>query len=46
MDIKHSAPHVLWCLSLADEPDSYVLELAIAGNAEVIVTDNVRDCGI
>lgn len=32
-----------WRPNLADEADNYVLELAVAGGAEAIVTRNVRD---
>jgi putative PIN family toxin of toxin-antitoxin system len=35
----------LWRPNLADEGDNHVLELATAGNARWIVTNNVRDFG-
>ncbi len=35
--------YYLWRPNLADESDNHVLELAVAGNAEVIVSNNVRD---
>lgn len=37
--------HFLWRPNLTDEGDNHILELAIAGGAEVIVTANVRDFG-
>ncbi|MBK1723111.1 putative toxin-antitoxin system toxin component, PIN family [Thiocystis violacea] len=33
----------LWRPNLTDEGDNHVLELAAAGNARVIVTNNIRD---
>jgi len=35
--------HYLWRPNLPDEGDNHVLELAVAGGAEIIVTQNVRD---
>jgi uncharacterized protein len=35
--------HYLWRPNLPDEADNHVVELAIAGNAEVIVTANKKD---
>nr|VFK64626.1 MAG: putative toxin-antitoxin system toxin component, PIN family [Candidatus Kentron sp. TUN] len=35
----------LWRPNLADEGDNHVLELATAGNAQWIATNNVRDFG-
>jgi uncharacterized protein len=35
--------HYLWRPNLPDEGDNHVLELAVAGGAEVIVTQNARD---
>jgi putative PIN family toxin of toxin-antitoxin system len=35
--------YYLWRPNLPDEADNHVVELAIAGNAEVIVTANKRD---
>jgi len=35
--------YYLWRPNLPDEADNHVLELAVAGRAEVIVTKNVRD---
>jgi putative PIN family toxin of toxin-antitoxin system len=35
--------YYLWRPNLADEADNHLLELAAAGNAEWIVTNNVRD---
>mgnify|MGYP001262211008 CR=1 FL=1 len=35
--------HYLWRPNLRDEGDNHVLELAVAGGAEVVVTQNVRD---
>ena len=35
--------YYLWRPNLRDEGDNHVLELAIAGGASVIVTNNVRD---
>jgi predicted nucleic acid-binding protein len=33
----------LWRPNLPDEGDNHVLELAVAGGAQVVVTQNVRD---
>ena len=33
----------LWRPNLPDESDNHLIELAVAGNAELIVTSNVRD---
>jgi len=35
--------HYLWRPNLPDEGDNHVFELAIAGGAKVIVTQNIRD---
>lgn len=35
--------YYLWRPNLTDEDDNYLLELAIAGNAEVLVTQNIKD---
>ncbi|MBE9031184.1 putative toxin-antitoxin system toxin component, PIN family [filamentous cyanobacterium LEGE 11480] len=35
--------YYLWRPNLRDEADNHVIELAVAGNAKVIVTNNVRD---
>lgn len=35
----------LWRPNLPDESDNHLIELAIAGNAEWIITGNVRDVG-
>ena len=35
--------YYLWRPNLSDEADNHVVELAIAGNAEAIVTHNTRD---
>lgn len=33
----------LWCPNLPDESDNHLIELAVAGNAESIITGNARD---
>ena len=33
----------LWRPNLPDESDNHLIELAVAGNAELIITSNVRD---
>ncbi|MCT7979846.1 MULTISPECIES: putative toxin-antitoxin system toxin component, PIN family [Laspinema] len=35
--------YYLWRPNLRDEADNHLIELAIAGNAEAIVTQNVKD---
>ena len=35
--------YYLWRPNLKDEGDNFLIELAIAGNAEIIVTNNVKD---
>ena len=35
--------YYLWRPTLPDEADNHVVELAVAGNAEAIVTHNTRD---
>jgi len=35
--------YYLWRPNLADEADNHLLELAAAGNAQWIVTNNIRD---
>lgn len=35
--------YYLWRPNLSDEADNHLIELAIAGNAEAIVTQNVKD---
>jgi putative PIN family toxin of toxin-antitoxin system len=35
--------YYLWRPNLVDEDDNYLIELAIAGNAEILVTHNVKD---
>jgi uncharacterized protein len=35
--------YYLWRPNLIDENDNYLVELAIAGNAEVLVTHNIKD---
>jgi putative PIN family toxin of toxin-antitoxin system len=35
--------HFLWRPNLGDEADNHVLELAVAGGAEAIITSNTRD---
>ncbi|NJK58886.1 MAG: putative toxin-antitoxin system toxin component, PIN family [Pleurocapsa sp. SU_5_0] len=35
--------YYLWRPNLVDEGDNYLVELAIAGNAEILVTHNVKD---
>lgn len=35
--------HYLWRPNLPDEGDNFLIELAVAGNAETIVTNNLKD---
>ena len=35
--------YYLWRPNLPDENDNYLVELAVAGNAEAIVTHNIKD---
>lgn len=35
--------YYLWRPNLADEADNHLIELAIAGNASVIATNNIKD---
>ncbi len=35
--------YYLWRPNLLDENDNFLIELAIAGNAEIIVTNNTKD---
>jgi len=35
--------HYLWRPNLRDEGDNFLVELAVAGNADVIITNNIRD---
>ncbi len=35
--------YYLWRPNLRDEDDNFLVELAIAGNAEIIVTNNIKD---
>ena len=35
--------YFLWRPNLIDEDDNFLIELAIAGNAEIIVTNNTKD---
>ncbi len=35
--------YYLWRPNLRDESDNFLIELAVAGNAECIVTNNVKD---
>ena len=35
--------YYLWRPNLIDESDNYLVELAIAGNAEILVTHNIKD---
>lgn len=35
--------YYLWRPNLIDENDNYLVEIAIAGNAQVIVTQNIKD---
>lgn len=37
--------YYLWRPNLIDENDNFLIELAIAGNAQIIVTNNVKDLG-
>ena len=35
--------YFLWRPNLSDEGDNFLIEVAIAGNAEAIVTNNTKD---
>ena len=35
--------YYLWRPNLLDEADNHLIELAVAGNAEIIVTNNIKD---
>lgn len=35
--------YYLWRPNLVDEDDNYLIELAIAGNAKILVTHNIKD---
>ena len=35
--------HYLWRPNLNDEGDNFLIELAVAGNAESIITNNLKD---
>ena len=35
--------YYLWRPNLADEDDNFLIELALAGNSGIIVTNNVKD---
>lgn len=35
--------YYLWRPNLKDEDDNYLIELAVAGNAEILVTHNLKD---
>ena len=35
--------YYLWRPNLVDEGDNYLVELAIAGNAQILVTHNIKD---
>ena len=35
--------HYLWRPNLIDESDNFIIELALAGNANTIITNNIRD---
>lgn len=37
--------YYLWRPNLPDEADNHLIELAIAGGANVIITNNIRDVG-
>src|SRR3546814_10690993 len=43
---SHTLPHIRMCApeeSIPDEGDNHLIELAIAGGAQAIITHNVRD---
>ena len=35
--------YYLWRPNLKDEADNYLIELALAGNAQFIITNNIKD---
>ena len=35
--------YYLWRPNLIDEDDNHIVEIAIAGNAQIIVTNNIKD---
>jgi len=40
---KWTPVYYLWRPNLRDEGDNFLIELALAGNSEVIVTNNIKD---
>ena len=40
---KWTPVYYLWRPNLMDEGDNFLIELALAGNSEVIVTNNIKD---
>ena len=45
MSIRHERIYFNWRPSLPDERDEHILDLAVMGNCEAIITYNIRDLG-
>lgn len=45
LGIRHERIYFKWRPSLPDERDEHILDLAVKGNCEAIITYNIRDLG-